>query len=51
MKQSPKSTIVVHMDLEMTQQIEDFQFLNRLPNRSAAVRALIEKALASGEPK
>lgn len=51
MKLTHKTIIVVHMDPEMARQIEDFQFLNRLPNRSAAVRALLNRALNQEEPK
>lgn len=38
--------ILVTMPWELKEEIEDYQFENRIPNRTAAILDLIEKGLA-----
>lgn len=44
--------ILVAMPRELKEEIEDYQFGNRIPNRTAAILELIEKGLGkSGKDK
>lgn len=38
--------ILVTMPWELKEEIEDYQFENRIPNRTAAILDIIEKGLA-----
>lgn len=52
-KKSPnaKPIINITIDDDLLQKVEDFQFENRIKNRSEAIRLLLLKAMDSDEKK
>jgi metal-responsive CopG/Arc/MetJ family transcriptional regulator len=49
--ENARPTITLTIDEELLKQLEDFQFDNRIRNRSQAIDALLRKALKLDENK